>query len=283
MAANLGAGNSAGPHAEEASRGARAGGKVAQQVADVSRIVAAADVMRGDHELGTAPGLVHAPVLHEVGEPRLGLILVAGVDAKDEVAEIRVEGTGLRSYGRETPRLFDRERRREAVAILRGIGEHLPPAVTRVARGRAEERARRRRIEVEERLRRADREPGELDERAVGVEARARSQRGVVVHTELQVAAQGPVLGLLPAVEPRIGAGPHQEVGTVDPVLVAGAGASATGLEWPVRAACTVVIEIFTTNISADLEADIGARDVVEAVAVKAADLHVLHRRCLDR
>src|SRR5262249_24595680 len=51
----------------------------------------------------------------------------------------------------------------------------------------------------------------------------------------------------------------------------------------PVRAARTVVIEIFTTNISADLEADIGARDVVEAVAVKAADLHVLHRRCLDR
>src|SRR6516165_11300462 len=277
MAANLGAGNSAGPHAEEASRGARAWGKVAQQVADVSRIVAAADVMRGDHELGTAPGLVHAPVLHEVGEPRLGLILVAGVDAKDEVAEIRVEGTGLRSYGRETPWLFDRERRREAVAILRGIGEHLPPAVTRVARGRAEERARRRRIEVEERLRRADRESGELDERPVRVEARARDRWAVVVHADLQIAAQGPVLGLLAAVEPGIGAGPHQEVAPVEPVLLAGnAGKHQVG------AARAGVIEVLTTNVSADLEADIGARDVVEPVAIKAADLHVLHRRCLD-
>src|SRR5262249_15928055 len=42
-------------------------------------------------------------------------------------------------------------------------------------------------------------------------------------------------------------------------------------------------IEAFPTDISADLQADIGAGDVVEAVAVKIADLHVLHRRCLDR
>src|SRR5262249_40287072 len=154
--------------------------------------------------------------------------------------------------------------RREAVAILRGIGKHLPAAVTRVARGRAEERARRRRIEVEERLRGADREPGELDEGPVRVEGRARDRGAVVVDTDLQVAAQGSVLGLLPAVDPRIGAGPHQEVGAVDPVLLAGDAGKR-----PVGAARTVVIEIFTTNISADLEADIGARDVVEAVAVK--------------
>src|SRR5262249_16132315 len=87
----------------------------------------------------------------------------------------------------------------------------------------------------------------------------------------------GPALGLLPAVEPRIGAGPHQEVGAVEPVLHAG-GASKP----QVGAARADVIEILTSNVSADLEADIGARDVVEAVAVKVADLHVLHRRCLD-
>src|SRR5262249_2111669 len=138
--------------------------------------------------------------------------------------------------------------------------------------------ARRRLIEVEERLRGADREPGELDEGPVRVEARARDRGAIVVHAELQVAAQSPVLGLLPAVEPRIGAGPQQEVVPVEPVLLAGDAGKR-----PVRAARTIVIKIFTTNISADLEADIGARDVVEAVAVKAADLHVWHRRCLDR
>src|SRR5262245_65894362 len=89
--------------------------------------------MRRDHDLGTAPGLVHAPVLHDVGEPNLGVILVAGIDAKDEVAEVRVEGARLRRHGRETPRLFERERRREAVAILGSISKKLPAAVTGVA------------------------------------------------------------------------------------------------------------------------------------------------------
>src|SRR5262249_11374760 len=159
MAASLGAGDRAGPHAEEAGRQARAcgPGNAADRRA-ASSIVAAADVMRRDHELGTAPGLVHAPVLHDVREPHLGLIPGAGVDAEDEAAEIRVEGAGLRSPGRETPRLFERERRREAVAVLRGIGKLLPAAVAGIARGRSKERARRRLIEVEERLRGAGRE-----------------------------------------------------------------------------------------------------------------------------
>src|SRR5262249_23966773 len=106
-----------------------------EQRTSVGRIVAAADVMRHDHDLGTAAGLVDAPVLHDVREPRLRPVGVAGLDADDEVAEIRVEDAGLRERCPETPRLFERERRREAVAILRGIGKHLPAAVTRVARG----------------------------------------------------------------------------------------------------------------------------------------------------
>src|SRR5262249_35103838 len=214
--------------------------------ANRSSIVAGADVMRRDHDLGAAPGLVHAPVLHDVGEPRLGLILVAGVDAEDEVAEIGVEGAGLRSYGREIPRLFERERRREAVTVLHRIGKDLPAAVAGIARGRSKVRTRGRLIEVEERLRGADREPGDLDEDPVRAEARARDRRAIVVHADLQVTAQGPVLGLLPAVEPGIGAGPHQEVVPVEPVLLAGDAGKR-----PVRAARTVVIEIFTTNISA--------------------------------
>src|SRR5262245_63018178 len=259
MAARLGAGDRAGAHAEEARHGVAAWGSGAEQGDRVSSVVAGADVMRRDHELGTAPGLVHAPVLHDVGEPSLRPIGIARVDAEDEVAEIRVDDAALRSHGAEAPRLFERERRREAVAILRRISEDLPAAVTGIARVRSEERARRRRIEVVERLRGADREPGELDEGPVRVETRARDRGIVVVDTDLQVAAQGAVLGLLAAVEPRIGAGPHQEVVSVEPVLLAGDAGKR-----PVRAARTVVIEIFTTNVSADLEADIGARDVVE-------------------
>src|SRR5262249_42263276 len=219
--------------------------------------------------------------LDEVGEALLRPIVVGVVDAEREVAEVRVDHTRIRNVatGWETSRLFDRERRREAVAILRGVGKDLPAAVAGIARGRSKERARGRLIEVVERLRRADREPGELNEHPVRAEVRGGALRAVVVHTDLQIATQGAVLGLLAAIEPRIGAGPQGEVLPVLPVF----GADRDTGERPVRHARTVVISVFPTNISADLEADIGARDVVEAVAVKAADLHVLHRRRLDR
>src|SRR6516225_8283273 len=152
----------------------------------------------------------------------LGPIGVAGVDAEDQVAEVGVDHAGDRPRP-ERPRLFERKRRRKAVTVLRRIGKDLPAAVAAIARGRTEERARGRLIEVVERLHRADREPGELDERTVRVEAGGRSVRAVVVHTDLEVAAKGPVLGLLAAVEPRIGAGAHDEVATVGPVPEAGA------------------------------------------------------------
>src|SRR5262249_46381703 len=90
MAANLGASQSASPHSEEASRHARAWGSGAEEGDRVGNIVAAADVMRRNHELGAAPGLVDPPVLHDVGEPVFGPIGVAGVDAEDQVAEVGV-------------------------------------------------------------------------------------------------------------------------------------------------------------------------------------------------
>src|SRR5262249_1656416 len=281
MAANLGASQSGirdSPKAEGASEQPRAWGSGAEERCAVSGIVAAADVMRRNHDLGTAPGLVDAPVLHDVREPGLRPIDVERDDAEREVAEVRVDDAGLRERGPGIPRLFEREGRREAVAILRGIGKDLPATVAAVARGRTKEGTRRRRIEGEERLRGTDREPGELDERPVRAEVRVGVLRAVVVHADLEVATQGPVLGLLPAVEPRVGAGPHQEVGAVEPVLH-----TRDASKPPVEAARAGVIEVLTMDVSADLEADIGARDVVEAVAVKGADLHVLHRRCLDR
>src|SRR5262249_62034246 len=95
MAARLGAGQSAGPRAEEAGRQARACGPGdAADWCAARSIVAAADVMRRDHDLGTAPGLIDAPVLHDVRELSLRPVGVAGVDAEDEVAEIRVEDAG---------------------------------------------------------------------------------------------------------------------------------------------------------------------------------------------
>src|SRR5262249_33690821 len=157
MAARLGAGDRAGAHAEEAGgqagawdRVEAASGGQKQRAGGAGRIVNGAGVMRRDHELGTAPRPGHAPALHAVGEPSLRPIGIARVDAEDEVAEIRVDDAALRSHGAEAPRLFERERRREAVAILRRISEDLPAAVTGIARVRSEERARRRRIEVVE-------------------------------------------------------------------------------------------------------------------------------------
>ncbi len=214
MAADLGAGDSTnGSRALHSTHAA--GGAVSK--------VAGAGVVRGHHQLRTAPSLVDTPVLDDVREPDLGSVHVAG-GADERVAKLGVEYAGV--VGRRPPRyrgdragFFERERRREPVAVLRGIGEDLPAAVTGVARGWAEERARRRRIEVVERLRGADREPSELDEGPVGAKVGVRGAGTVVVHTDLQVAAKGPVLGLLAAVEPGIGAGPHQEVLPVEPVL----------------------------------------------------------------
>src|SRR5262249_43829695 len=122
---------------------------------------AAADVVRRHHQLRTAPGLVDTPVLDDVREPDLGSIRVErGADQR--VAQLRIDHAAVQRSRAHDAGFLERERRREAVAELRGIGEDLQAAVTGVARGWAEERARRRRIEVIERLRETDREPSEL-------------------------------------------------------------------------------------------------------------------------
>src|SRR2546430_17122640 len=214
MAAGLGAGrhtaHSKGAPDAAAGKHARAQRTESSEYARRSSVVAGADVVRGDHQLSTAPGLVDAPVLQDIGEARLRSIGIEVDGAEDEagVAKVSIDHAGGRERRAHATRLFERERRRDAVAKLQRIGKDLPAAVAGIAGERSEEGARGRRVEVEERLRGADREPGELDECAVRVEGRGRICGTVVVHPDLEVAAKGPVLGLLTAVEPRISAGP---------------------------------------------------------------------------
>ncbi len=182
---------------------------------------------------------------------------------------------GVRHHA-EAAGLFDRDRGRHAVAEVRGISEHLPARITGVARRRSEIRGRRRRVEVVERLRQTSGEAGELDERAVAVEGVAG--RIVEVQAELEVGTKGAVLGLLPAIEPGISTGPHRKV------LAVGAGLETRDVgERSIGHARTVVVGIFGPDISADLQADVGARDVVEAIPVQGADFDVLHRLRLHR
>ena len=98
-----------------------------------------------------------------------------------------------------------------------------------------------------------------------------------------EVGAQHPVVGLLAGIDR------DQRTATYGEVI--GAGAGAVQVE---RAAIVVdvapeerrrggVLPVEAVElrpyISAELEADIGAGDVVEAVPVQVTDLHVLHRR----
>ncbi len=240
--------------------------------------------MRRKHDLRTTPGLVDTPVADDVRETHLGVVGIWAVAAHRQVAEVRVDDAARGvDRGVVAARLFQRDRARHPVAELGGIGDDLPARITRIrVREEGDVRGRRRRVEVVERLRRTEGEARELDERAVGGEVGRCRLRAVVVHAHLQVRAQRAVLGLLAAVEPGVGAGAHRPVLAVDAIAVA----ATAGLERAVGLARGAVrnagLEL-RAHISADLQADVGARDVVEAVPVERADLHVLHRLCLHR
>ena len=105
-------------------------------------------------------------------------------------------------------RLFERERRRHAVAELSGVSSHLPASVTGVARPRNRVRGRRGRVEVVVRRRHAPREASELDERAVGVDRRGAggrrvgvAGREVVRPADVHVRPESAVRGLLTAIQ----------------------------------------------------------------------------------
>jgi hypothetical protein len=140
--------------------------------------------------------------------------------------------------------------------------------------------------QVEERLRPAHREARELDERAVPerVEggATAGGRRRGVLRTEADVGAQRAVFGLLAHVPGDRAADAVVDVVGVDAVE-AGDAKHAAGVVAGHDAAAARVVLGLDSQIAAHLQAGIGARDVVEAVPVKGADLHILHRRCLHR
>src|ERR1700732_1101811 len=98
-----------------------------------------------------------------------------------------------------------------------------------------------------------------------------------------EVGAQHPVVGLLAGIDRDHRAGAKGEVGLAgaDAVQVEPNGGAAVVVEVRVEErACGRVLPGVAIDlrprISAELEADIGAGDVVEAVPVQVADLHVL-------
>ena len=208
------------------------------------------------------------------------------VELGAQVQPVRVEaprdlaGQGGGGHA-DAARLFQRQRAGDAVAEIGGKGRHAPAAVTGVFRVGGEVAHRRCREEVEERLGKPEGEAGELDEAAVGVEAfRVRRVAGVA---DEEVGAQHPVVGLLAGIDRDHRAGAYGGVGParahpveVEPERGAAVVVDVRPEERRLGRVLPVAVVELRPHISAELEADIGSGDVVEAVPVQIADLHVL-------
>src|ERR1019366_934993 len=203
-------------------------------------------------------------------------------------AEVAVEN------GRDS-RCFSRQGGRQTVAELRGIGA--PDEIAGVAGVRcrvdhaAPERRSRLRVEVVERLRHAEGEAGELDERAVGVEANASvisRQRGVRSRsrdvagadagaratgavTERDIAAHRAVLGLVTGVRGDVATHLRTQVSRGPRAVLAGRQRAVGGVS-------VVPPGVINARPAADFQAHIGARDVIEPRTIQTANLHVLDR-----
>src|SRR5581483_8034585 len=172
---------------------------------------------------------------------------------------------------------FGRDRGREAVAELRRIGRDQPARVARIRRRIVAPVLRRRRAEaVEERLRQTEREARPLDEGAVRAElVRGRVNAEVVgVDADGDIGAHRAVGGLVT----RIG----RDVTARRAAVVVGGAAIRLAVERAGRAAAAVSPEQLLTDPATDLQAHVGARDVIEPHTVQAANLHVLDRFGLD-
>ena len=170
--------------------------------------------------------------------------------------------------------VFERDRRREAVAERCRVGEHHRAAgaelreVTAVAATVADRAA----DEVEVGLRLAEGEAGDLDERALGVEHAARRVGRVLREAEAVVGAHGAVFGLGAHVEREDRTGAEARVGRVDAVVATAAARDELG----VRVA-GLTDGVFGADPAADLDAGIGSGNVEEPGAVDAANLHVFY------
>ena len=175
-------------------------------------------------------------------------------------------------------RCFGGDCRREAVAELGGVAHQEPAAVTGVRTGeRTPVRRRRVAIEVEERLRTAEREARPLDEGAVRAEVvRCRNVAAVFVfrHAERDIAAHRTVFGLV--------AGVGRDVAASTEVAVIGQTVVDVVVRPTPGEVAVLAIAVFGADPAADLDAHVGAGDVIEPHTVQAANLHVLDRFGLD-
>src|SRR5262249_51142885 len=162
--------------------------------------------------------------------------------------------------------------RREAVAELSRITHHEPAAVTGVrAREGAPVGRRRVAVEVIERLRAAEREARPLDEGAVRAErVRVGNVAAVLVfgQTNGDVAAHRAVFGLVARIGGDVAAG--TEVAVVRRTIV-----DVVVRPTPGKVA-VLAPAIFGTHPATDLDAHVGARDVIEPDPIQRANLHVL-------
>ncbi len=176
-------------------------------------------------------------------------------------------------------RRFQRQGRRQAVAELRGVGRHGLTSVAGVGRRvdhAPEVRQSRCRVEIVERLRDAEGEAGQLDEGAVRTPANtcgfAVASRTLRAATDGDVAAQGAELGL------RAGISRDVTARLPRPAVVARPGVDVGRPEVTVGQVAVRVDTQVLTDPTADLEAGIGARDVIEPRTIQTANLHVLDR-----
>ena len=200
-----------------------------------------------------------------------------GVRAR-EGADRQTVGAGIPQRATTRGRVF-RDRPRHAVAERRRVRHQVATARRRVGAGAGERVGVRPGLRpgVEVRLRLAEGEARELDERALHIEPAGRLLVGGEVEPAAVVGPQRAVLSLGPNVERNDRAGACPVVVRVEAVVTAGATRDER------RAAPARVAEILiVTNPAADLDAGIGARNVEEPFAVQTADLHVFDRFGLD-
>ena len=247
--------------------------------------------MQRGADAGKAPSLINAQVGDDVRDPeaegRVDRQAVV-VDDHTVLTEERRVGHVDGAVALAGRGVFQRERAGEAVAELGGIGPEVlargagitgdAHVVVAVSAAVGEE--------VEERLRPAHREARKLHERAIPERRRGRAAASAtgsfVRHAEADVGAQRAVFSLLAHV-PR----GHRADAVVDVVgRVAGEpalGRLGPGLRADRHATGAGVVLGLNTQIPTQLQAGVGARNVVEPIPVQAADLHVLNRRCLHR
>ena len=276
-------------------------GRVGRMTRERDVIVGCAGVMDRTHDLRTAPSLIDAEVRDDIRVLVAGLGFRRAVNGRREAGRTKSRGNSAaadknRAHGTVT-RVFRRDRRRQTVAELSGVGENLIAAVTGIGAARGPDGAavvRHCRVVhvVVERLRQTGGEAGELDERTVGAEAdaalgarnnattrrgaRARSShardRVVVRQTDRDVAAQRTVFGLRAGIGRDVTTVTGHEVVGRAVVDVGGRGAP----KRTVGHVAVVAVAHLHTDPTANLDAGIGARDVIETRTVQATNLHVL-------